>query len=88
MDELTTIQPTADTATDSTANEATEQIDAAEILPLLESELGPGVAEALARTADQLQEDEMVLSALAKEYFDEFGDILKMEACGWLVQEV
>lgn len=46
-----------------------------EILPLLERELGPGVAEALARTADQLQEDEMVLSALAKEYFDEFAKI-------------
>ena len=28
-----------------------------DILPLLETELGPGVAEALARTADQLRED-------------------------------
>jgi tRNA(Ile)-lysidine synthase len=46
-----------------------------EILPLLERELGPGVAEALARTADQLQEDESVLTALAKEYFDEFVQI-------------
>jgi tRNA(Ile)-lysidine synthase len=46
-----------------------------EILPLLERELGPGVAEALPRTANQLQEDEIVLSALAKEYFDEFAKI-------------
>ncbi len=45
------------------------------ILPLLERELGPGVAEALARTAEQLQEDESVLSALAKEYFDDFVKI-------------
>lgn len=41
------------------------------ILPRLESELGPGIAEALARTAEQLQEDEIVLSSLAKSYFDE-----------------
>ncbi len=27
------------------------------VLPVLEAELGPGVADALARTADQLQED-------------------------------
>jgi tRNA(Ile)-lysidine synthase len=45
------------------------------LLPLLESELGPGVAEALARTADQLQEDEAVLAELAKNYFDEFAKI-------------
>jgi tRNA(Ile)-lysidine synthase len=43
-----------------------------DVLPLLERELGPGVAQALARTAEQLQEDESVLSALAKNYFDEF----------------
>ncbi|MFM6978047.1 MAG: tRNA lysidine(34) synthetase TilS [Micrococcales bacterium] len=43
-----------------------------EILPMLETELGPGIVEALARTAEQLQEDEAVLSALAQSYFDEF----------------
>jgi tRNA(Ile)-lysidine synthase len=45
------------------------------VLPLLESELGPGVVDALARTAAQLQEDEVVLAELAKEYFDEFVKI-------------
>lgn len=45
------------------------------ILPLLDSELGPGVVEALARTAEQLQEDEAVLSDLAKQYFDEYVKI-------------
>lgn len=43
-----------------------------ELLPALEQSLGPGVAEALARTAEQLQEDELVLSALAEDYFKEF----------------
>jgi len=35
------------------------------VLPVLEAELGPGVARALARTADQLREDAEVLEALA-----------------------
>jgi tRNA(Ile)-lysidine synthase len=35
------------------------------VLPVLESELGPGIAEALARTADQLREDTALLDALA-----------------------
>jgi len=43
-----------------------------EVLPLLERELGPGVIDALGRTAEQLQEDELVLSELACNYFDEF----------------
>ena len=42
-----------------------------ELLPLLERELGPGVVDALARTAEQLQEDELVLTELAKAYFKE-----------------
>lgn len=42
-----------------------------EILPQLERELGPGIVDALARTAEQLQEDEAVLGSLAKSYFDE-----------------
>ncbi|HEX5332605.1 MAG TPA: tRNA lysidine(34) synthetase TilS [Cellulomonas sp.] len=37
----------------------------AHVLPVLEDELGPGVAEALARTADQLREDADALDALA-----------------------
>ena len=35
------------------------------LLPMLEAELGPGIAEALARTADTLREDEEVLAELA-----------------------
>lgn len=35
------------------------------LLPALEAELGPGIAEALARTADTLREDEEVLGELA-----------------------
>jgi tRNA(Ile)-lysidine synthase len=35
------------------------------LLPVLEAELGPGIAEALARTADTLREDDEVLSELA-----------------------
>jgi tRNA(Ile)-lysidine synthase len=37
------------------------------VLPVLESELGPGVAEALARTAAQLREDTTLLDDLAAE---------------------
>lgn len=35
------------------------------LMPALETELGPGIAEALARTADTLREDEEVLAELA-----------------------
>jgi tRNA(Ile)-lysidine synthase len=45
------------------------------VLPVLEREVGPGVVDALARTAAQLQEDELVLAELAKEYFVEFVKI-------------
>jgi tRNA(Ile)-lysidine synthase len=38
------------------------------VLPLLESELGPGVAEALARTAEQLREDSDALDGLAMDW--------------------
>lgn len=41
-----------------------------DVLPTLERVLGPGVAEALARTADQLREDADVLEALADELLD------------------
>jgi tRNA(Ile)-lysidine synthase len=41
------------------------------VLPLLEEELGPGVAAALARTADQLREDVELLDALAETAYDE-----------------
>jgi tRNA(Ile)-lysidine synthase len=37
------------------------------VMPLLERELGPGVAQALARTADQLREDMELIEPLALE---------------------
>jgi len=41
------------------------------LLPALEDELGPGVAEALARTAEQLREDDDALDGLALEWAQE-----------------
>ena len=38
-----------------------------DVLPVLETELGPGIAESLARTASHLQDDAEVLDALAKQ---------------------
>lgn len=43
------------------------------VLPLLEDELGPGVAATLARTADQVREDVEALDALAQAAYDELG---------------
>ena len=40
------------------------------VLPLLEDELGPGVARALARTADQLRDDMELLDGLAEEVLE------------------
>ncbi len=42
------------------------------VMPILEAELGPGVADALARTAEQLREDESALAELAEHYYNEF----------------
>lgn len=41
------------------------------VLPVLEREVGPGVAEALARTAEQLREDDEALDGLALEWAQE-----------------
>jgi tRNA(Ile)-lysidine synthase len=41
------------------------------VLPVLEDELGPGIAEALARTADQLRDDTALLDQLADRALDE-----------------
>ena len=46
------------------------------MLPVLEQELGPGVAEALARTADQLRADMDLLDELAESALDGLGDRL------------
>ena len=45
------------------------------VLPLLERELGPGIAEALVRTADQLREDAEALDHFAEEIAEELADI-------------
>ena len=41
------------------------------VLPVLEAELGPGIAEALARTAEQLREDEAAFDAQIQEFIEE-----------------
>ena len=44
------------------------------VLPVLERELGPGVTEALVRTADQLREDAAALDELAAEWLEEIAE--------------
>ncbi|HEY4224276.1 MAG TPA: tRNA lysidine(34) synthetase TilS [Pseudolysinimonas sp.] len=44
------------------------------VLPMLESELGPGVAEALARTAEQLREDADALGTFAEEVAEDLSE--------------
>ncbi len=45
------------------------------VLPLLERELGPGAAAALARTADQLREDSDALHHFAEELAEELPEL-------------
>ena len=45
------------------------------VLPMLERELGPGIAEALARTADQLREDSDALDHFAEEMAEDLADL-------------
>ena len=45
------------------------------VLPLLETELGPGISEALARTADQLREDVDLLDELAQSEFEKLAKV-------------
>ncbi len=44
------------------------------VLPVLEAELGPGVAEALARTAEQLREDAAALDAMTEEVAEDLAE--------------
>lgn len=44
------------------------------VLPALEAELGPGVAEALARTAEQLREDAAALDRFAEEQAEDLAE--------------
>ena len=43
----------------------------ANVLPVLERELGPGIADALARTAEQLREDAEAFDAMIDEFIEE-----------------
>jgi tRNA(Ile)-lysidine synthase len=45
------------------------------VLPVLEAELGPGIADALARTAEQLREDSDALDRFADELIEEIAEI-------------
>lgn len=44
------------------------------VLPVLEAELGPGIAEALARTAEQLREDEDAFATMIDEVAEELSE--------------
>ncbi len=50
-----------------------------EVLPLLEDVLQGGVAEALARTASQLQDDDDALSALVDEHLPDTLEVTRLE---------
>ena len=45
-----------------------------DVLPVLEAELEPGVAEALARTAEQLREDEDAFATMIDEVAEELAE--------------
>ncbi|MCL2614101.1 MAG: tRNA lysidine(34) synthetase TilS [Nocardioidaceae bacterium] len=45
------------------------------VLPVLEDELGPGIAETLARTADQVRDDVELLDAMALAAYEEMADL-------------
>lgn len=47
-----------------------------EVLPVLEAELGPGMAEALARTAEQLREDEEAFATMIDEVAEELAEFI------------
>ena len=47
-----------------------------DVLPVLEAELGPGVAEALARTAEALREDEDAFATMIDEVAEELAEFI------------
>jgi tRNA(Ile)-lysidine synthase len=49
------------------------------VLPLLEEQLGPGIAETLARTADQLREDTALLDDIAESEWSGLGGELRVD---------
>ena len=54
-----------------------------QLMPALEEALGPGVAEALARTAALLRADAEVLDALAAAEAGQFGGLAEAQVGGW-----
>jgi tRNA(Ile)-lysidine synthase len=58
------------------------------VLPVLEAELGPGVAVALARTADQLREDTLALDDVADRVYREVTDGDGAVGCARLRREL
>ena len=55
-------------------DEAFARVRARRVLPVLERELGPGVAAALARTADLLRDDAEALDAAARTAYEALGE--------------
>ncbi len=58
------------------------------VLPMLERELGPGVRDALARTADALREDAALLDDLANAAYDEVSTDTGLDAIALAAQPV
>nr|WP_281497408.1 tRNA lysidine(34) synthetase TilS [Ornithinimicrobium sp. F0845] len=56
------------------ADEAFTRVRARRVLPVLERELGPGIAAALARSADLLRDDADALDAAARTAYEQLGD--------------
>mgnify|MGYP001231051995 CR=1 FL=1 len=54
------------------------------VLPVLEAQLGPGISEALARTADSLREDTELLDDLSDTAWDQLQGVLGVAALGEL----
>jgi tRNA(Ile)-lysidine synthase len=59
-----------------------------QVMPVLDAALGPGVAEALARTAALLREDADVLDAAARQAADQLGGADTALTAGWQADAV
>jgi len=58
------------------------------VMPALAEALGPGVAEALARTATLLRDDAAVLDAAADQAADQLGGAATAQTAGWAADDV
>jgi len=59
-----------------------------QVMPALTEALGPGVAEALARTATLLRDDSAVLDAAADQAADQLGGLAITQTAGWPADDV